>query len=239
MIDYELYRRPCLRNWIASITAAATLAIVCLGGAAGWAQSAPATATQATSRAVDGHAADGPWWKHAVIYEIYPRSFQDSNQDGIGDLNGVTQRLGYLQSLGIDAVWLSPIYPSPQVDFGYDISDYENIDPQYGTLADFDKLLAQAKQHQIRIIMDMVLNHTSDKHKWFEESASSRTNPKADWYVWHDAKGFTADGKPIPPNNWISGFGGSAWEWVPARKQFYYHNFYKQQPDLNWRNPGG
>jgi alpha-glucosidase len=181
--------------------------------------------------------ADGPWWKHAVIYEIYPRSFQDSNNDGIGDLNGITQRVGYLQSLGVDAVWLSPIYPSPQVDFGYDISDYENIDAQYGTLADFDKLLAAGKQHNIRIIMDMVLNHTSDRHKWFIESASSRTNPKSDWYDWQDPKGYDASGKPIPPNNWISGFGGSAWEWVPARKQFYYHQFYKQQPDLNWRNP--
>nr|WP_179490037.1 alpha-glucosidase [Granulicella arctica] len=189
------------------------------------------------SYALAKHSANDPWWKHAVIYEIYPRSFQDSNHDGIGDLNGITSRLGYLQSLGIDAVWLSPIYPSPQVDFGYDISDYENIDAQYGTLADFDKLLAEAKKHDIRIVMDMVLNHTSDKHPWFEESKSSRTNPKADWYCWQDPKGYDANGKPIPPNNWISGFGGSAWEWVPERKQFYYHMFYKQQPDLNWRNP--
>ncbi len=178
-----------------------------------------------------------PWWKHALIYEIYPRSFQDSNGDGIGDLNGITQRLPYLHALGVDAVWITPMYPSPQVDFGYDISDYENVDPQYGTLADFDRLLAAAKKQNIRLCLDMVMNHTSDKHKWFLESASSRTNPKSDWYVWHDAKGFTADGKPIPPTNWVSGFGGSAWEWVPARKQFYYHEFYKQQPDLNWRNP--
>ena len=183
------------------------------------------------------HGNDGPWWKHAVIYEIYPRSFQDSNGDGVGDLNGITQRLDYLQSLGVDAIWLSPIYPSPQVDFGYDISDYENVDPQYGTLADFDKLVAEAKKRNIRIIMDMVMNHTSDKHTWFVESESSKNNPKRDWYVWRDGKGVGADGKPLPPNNWISLFGGSAWEYDAKTKQFYYHEFYKQQPDLNWRNP--
>ncbi len=180
---------------------------------------------------------DGPWWKHAVIYEIYPRSFQDSNGDGVGDLNGITERLDYLQSLGIDAIWLAPIYPSPQVDFGYDISDYENIDPQYGTLADFDRLVAEAKKHNIRIIMDMVMNHTSDKHKWFLESESSKNNPKRDWYIWRDGKGVGPDGKPLPPNNWISDFGGSAWQYDPKTNQFYYHEFYKQQPDLNWRNP--
>ena len=195
---------------------------------------------------------DQTWWKHAVVYEIYPRSFQDSNGDGIGDLNGITRRLGYLQSLGVDAIWIAPMYPSPQVDFGYDISDYENVDPQYGTLADFDRLEAEAKKDNIRICLDMVLNHTSDKDKWFIESESSRTNSKADWYMWNDGK--PADGptvtaferkyeheglhgKVVPPNNWVSGFGGSAWEWVPARKQYYYHEFYKQQPDLNWRNP--
>ncbi len=191
---------------------------------------------------------DAVWWKHASINEIYPRSFQDSNGDGIGDLNGITQRMNYLQQTGFNAIWIAPMYPSPQVDFGYDISDYESVDPQYGTMADFDKLVAAGKEHNIRVILDMVLNHTSDKHKWFLESASSRTNPKADWYVWNDgvkasAPGVTAyqkrfehDGM-VPPNNWVSGFGGSAWEWVPARKQFYYHMFYKQQPDLNWRNP--
>lgn len=177
-----------------------------------------------------------PWWKHAVIYEIYPRSFQDSNANGIGDLNGIRQRLGYLETLGVDAIWIAPIFPSPQVDFGYDVSDYENIDPQYGTLTDFDRLLAEAKIRNIRILLDMVLNHTSEKHGWFVESASSRTNPKHDWYVWNDgARG--AGGKMVPPNNWVSLFGGSAWEWVPAVKQFYYHEFYRQQPDLNWRNP--
>jgi alpha-glucosidase len=186
---------------------------------------------------IGAHQSDAPWWKHAFIYEIYPRSFQDSNGDGIGDLNGITQRLDYLKSINVDAIWISPIYPSPQIDFGYDISDYENIDPQYGTLADFDKLVAEAKQRNIRIIMDMVMNHTSDQHKWFLESKSSKTNPKRDWFVWRDGKGVDANGKPIPPNNWISDFGGSAWEYDPTTKQFYYHEFYKQQPDLNWRNP--
>ena len=179
----------------------------------------------------------GPWWKHAVIYEVYPRSFQDSNGDGVGDLKGITERLDYVRSLGVNAIWLAPIYPSPQIDFGYDISNYENIDPQYGTLADFDHLLAEAKKRDIGIIMDMVMNHTSDQHPWFIESESSRNNPKRDWYIWRDPKGYTADGKPIPPNNWISAFGGSAWQWDPKTKQFYYHMFYKQQPDLNWRNP--
>lgn len=191
---------------------------------------------------------DPTWWKHALIYEIYPRSFEDSNGDGVGDLNGITQRLDYLKGLGVDAIWISPMYPSPQVDFGYDISNYEAVDPQYGTLADFDKMVADAKAHNIRIILDMVLNHTSDQHRWFVEAASSRDNPKHDWYCWNDGvradapgvteyqKRFEHDGM-VPPNNWVSLFGGSAWEWVPAVHQFYYHMFYKQQPDLNWRNP--
>jgi alpha-glucosidase len=179
---------------------------------------------------------DSTWWKHAVIYEIYPRSFQDSNGDGIGDLNGITERLDYLQALGVDAIWISPMYPSPQVDFGYDISDYENVDPQYGTLKDFDRLVAEAKKRNIRVVLDMVLNHTSDKHKWFIESASSRKNAKRDWYVWNDGKP-GPNGKPVPPNNWVSLFGGSAWEYMPQTKSFYYHKFYKQQPDLNWSNP--
>ncbi|HEY2660626.1 MAG TPA: alpha-glucosidase [Caulobacteraceae bacterium] len=184
--------------------------------------------------------APGPWWKRAVIYEIYPRSFQDSNGDGIGDLNGVTSRLDYLQGLGVDAIWIAPMYPSPQVDFGYDISDYQAVDPQYGSLADMDRLIAQAKQHHIRVVLDMVLNHTSDKHPWFVGAASSRTDPRHDWYVWSD--GVLGDGPKahegrLPPNNWTSFFGGSAWEWVPAVHQYYYHKFYRQQPDLNWRNP--
>jgi alpha-glucosidase len=177
-----------------------------------------------------------PWWRHAVIYEIYPRSFQDSNGDGIGDLKGIAQRLSYLQELGVDAIWIAPFYPSPQVDFGYDISDYRGVDRQYGTLADFDHLLAQAKQHNIRVILDMVLNHTSDQHPWFIEASKSRTAWKHDFYCWNDGKTGAA-GKPQPPNNWVSLFGGSAWQWVPAVGQFYYHMFYRQQPDLNWRNP--
>lgn len=193
-----------------------------------------------------------PWWKHAAIYEIYPRSFQDSNGDGVGDLNGITARLDYVQQLGVDTIWIAPMYPSPQVDFGYDISDYEAVDPQYGTLEDFDRLLAAAKQRHIRVVLDFVLNHTSDKHAWFIESTSSRTNAKADWYVWNngipaDSPGVTEyqkrfvqqtkNGPVVPPNNWISAFGGSAWQWVPARQQFYYHKFCKEQPDLNWNNP--
>lgn len=184
--------------------------------------------------------ASGTWWKHAVVYEIYPRSFQDSNGDGIGDLNGITSRLDYLRDLGINAIWITPMYPSPQVDFGYDISDYEAVDPQYGTLADMDRLIAEAKKRNIRVLLDMVLNHTSDKHQWFIDAASSRTNPKHDWYVWNDGKpgtGPNAHEGRVPPTNWVSLFGGSAWEWVPAVHQFYYHKFYKQQPDLNWRNP--
>jgi alpha-glucosidase len=182
-------------------------------------------------------AAEQDWWKNAVIYEIYPRSFQDSNGDGIGDLNGITQRLDYLEKLGVDAIWLTPIYPSPQVDFGYDISDYENVDPQYGTLADFDRLIAEANKRHIRVIMDMVMNHTSDKHKWFLESRSSRDNPYRDWYMWHDGKGQTATDKGQVPNNWQSDFGHSAWEWDETTRQYYYHKFYIQQPDLNWNNP--
>ncbi len=192
--------------------------------------------------------ADSLWWKHAVLYEIYPRSFQDSNGDGIGDLNGIASRLDYLQTLGVGAIWIAPMYPSPQVDFGYDISNYEAVDPQYGTLADMDRLISGAGQRHMRVILDMVLNHTSDKHPWFVDSASSRANPKHEWYVWNDGvpsdgtnvtayqKRFAHDGR-VPPNNWESYFGGSAWEWVPAVHQFYYHKFYKQQPDLNWRNP--
>ncbi len=195
---------------------------------------------------------DQTWWKHAVVYEIYPRSFGDSNGDGVGDLNGITAHLDYLEKLGVDAIWIAPMYPSPQVDFGYDISDYESVDPQYGTLADFDRLQTEANKHHIRLILDMVMNHTSDKHQWFTQSAASRNNPKADWYVWNDGIPATSPGvtpyqlkyvhdgptgKVVPPNNWVSLFGGSAWEWVPTRQQYYYHEFYKQQPDLNYRNP--
>ncbi len=172
------------------------------------------------------------WWQDAVFYEIYPRSFADTNGDGIGDLNGIDSKLDYLKDLGVDAIWISPCYPSPQVDFGYDVSDYEDIDPMYGTLKDFQHLASDAKQHGIRIIMDFVLNHTSPQHKWFVDSASSRTSAHRDWYIWRDGK---APG--IPPNNWISGFGGSAWQFDPKTGQYYYHYFAVGQPDLNWRNP--
>jgi len=186
--------------------------------------------------AIAAEAPAGKWWNNAVIYEIYPRSFQDSNGDGIGDLNGITQRLDYLKSIGVDAIWVGPMYPSPQVDFGYDISDYENVDPQYGTLADFDRLVAEAGKRDIRVLLDMVLNHTSDQHPWFKSAAASRKDPKHDWYVWNDGR-VDAGGRRQPPNNWVSLFGGSAWQWVPAVNQFYYHEFYRAQPDLNWRNP--
>ncbi len=173
-----------------------------------------------------------PWWQSAVIYEVYPRSFADSNGDGTGDLNGITAHLDYLKELGVDAIWLTPFYPSPQVDFGYDISDYRNVDPRYGTLADFDRMVVEANKRNIRVLIDLVVNHTSNQHPWFIESQSSKSNPKADWYVWHDAKSGAQ-----PPSNWLSGFGGPAWQWVPERNQYYYHRYYVEQPDLNWRNP--
>jgi alpha-glucosidase len=190
---------------------------------------AHSTIAQAASAQTAGK---DPWWKHAVFYEIYPRSFADSNNDGIGDLNGITSKLDYLQQLGVNAIWITPCYPSPQVDFGYDVADYENIDPMYGTLADFARLAREAKKRNIRIIMDFVMNHTSDKNKWFIESRSSRTNPYRNWYIWRDGKG-----PGQPPNNWESTFGHSAWTFDAKTGQYYYHFFYPQQPDLNWRNP--
>ena len=163
------------------------------GGQSSPVKAKPKSKPQASKQAVSASHSDMEnWWKNAVIYEIYPRSFQDTNGDGIGDLNGITQRLDYLKELGVDAIWLTPVYPSPQVDFGYDISDYKNIDPQYGTLADFDRLVAEARKRHIRMVMDMVMNHTSDKHEWFIQSRSSRDNPYRDWYMWHDGKGQTA-----------------------------------------------
>jgi alpha-glucosidase len=198
------------------------------------AQAAPATAPQPIS---SSQATETDWWQNAVIYEIYPRSFQDSNGDGVGDLNGIAGRLDYLKDLGVDAIWLTPCYPSPQVDFGYDISDYENIDPQYGTLADFDRLVAEARKRHIRVIMDMVMNHTSDKHEWFLQSRSARGDPYRDWYMWHDSKNQAGTGRGEPPNNWESYFGHSAWQWDEKTGQYYYHKFYVQQPDLNWNNP--
>jgi alpha-glucosidase len=173
-----------------------------------------------------------PWWQHAVFYEIYPRSFADSNNDGIGDLKGITSKMDYLRDLGVDAIWITPCFPSPQVDFGYDVSDYENIDPMYGTLADFDRMVSEGKKRDIHIILDFVVNHTSDKHAWFLDSKSSKTAAHRDWYIWRDGK------RPgQPPNNWISIFGGSAWKFDSATNQYYYHFFYPEQPDLNWRNP--
>lgn len=176
--------------------------------------------------------AKAPWWKHAVFYEIYPRSFMDTNGDGIGDLNGITSKLDYLADLGVDALWITPFYPSPQVDFGYDVSDYEAVDAQFGTLADLDRLVKEAHKRNIKIIMDMVFNHTSDQHRFFQASRSSRDNPYRDWYIWHDPK--PGGG---PPNNWYSGFGPTAWTFDEKTGQYYYHFFYPQQPDLNWRNP--
>jgi alpha-glucosidase len=176
----------------------------------------------------EGH----PWWQNAVVYELYPRSFADSNNNGIGDLNGITSKLDYLKELGVDGIWITPCFPSPQVDFGYDVSDYENIDPMYGTLADFDNLVGEAKKRGIHIILDFVLNHTSDQHKWFLDSKSSRTSEHRDWYIWRDGKG-----PGQPPNNWVSDFGGPAWTFDPTTNQWYYHYFHRAQPDLNWRNP--
>jgi alpha-glucosidase len=192
-----------------------------------------ASASEARAQTAQQH---DPWWKHAVIYEIYPRSFQDSNGDGVGDINGITSRLDYLKELGIDAIWITPMYPSPGIDYGYDISNYTAIDPEYGTMADFDRMVAEAKARGIRVLMDYVINHTSDQNDWFKESRSSRENPKRNWYMWKDGK-IGADGKLGPPNNWQSWFGHSAWTYDEVTKQYYYHYFYVQQPDLNWKNP--
>ena len=183
--------------------------------------------------------ADGPkraatylWWQRGIIYQVYPRSFMDSNGDGVGDLRGLISRLDYLRGLGVDAVWLSPIFPSPMKDFGYDVSDYTGIHPLFGTLEDFDLLIREAHAQKIKLVLDFVPNHTSDQHPWFIESRSSRDNPKRDWYIWRDPA--LGGG---PPNNWLSNFGGSAWEYDPKTEQYYYHAFLREQPDLNWRNP--
>ena len=172
------------------------------------------------------------WWQKGIIYQVYPRSFQDSNGDGVGDLPGILRRLDYLQWLGVDAVWISPIYESPMADFGYDISNYCSVHPLFGSLQDFDKLLKEVHRRGMKLILDLVPNHTSSQHPWFLESRSSRDNAKRDWYIWKDAR---QDG--TPPNNWLSVFGGSGWEWDDKTRQYYYHAFLKEQPDLNWRNP--
>jgi alpha-glucosidase len=175
---------------------------------------------------------DPDWWRGAVIYQIYPRSYQDSNGDGIGDLLGIVRRLPYIASLGVDAIWISPFFTSPMKDFGYDVSDYCDVDPMFGTLADFDAVIETSHALGLKVMIDLVLSHTSDQHPWFKQSRTSRDNPKADWYVWADAK---PDG--TPPNNWLSIFGGSAWQWDGGRMQYYLHNFLTSQPDLNFHNP--
>lgn len=175
---------------------------------------------------------EAPWWRSGVIYQIYPRSFQDTNGDGIGDLQGVIRRIDYLAELGIDAIWLSPFYPSPMADFGYDVADYVNVDPIFGKLSDFDALVEAAHDAGLKVLVDLVPNHTSDEHPWFVEARQSINNPKRDWYIWHDP----APGGG-PPNNWLSEFGGSAWALDKKTGQYYYHAFLDRQPDLNWRNP--
>ena len=172
------------------------------------------------------------WWRGAVIYQIYPRSFADANGDGVGDLPGITSRLGYVADLGVDGIWLSPFFVSPMKDFGYDVADYCDVDPLFGTLADFDALLARAHRLSLKVIIDQVYSHSSDRHPWFIESRQSRDNPKADWYVWADAR---PDG--TPPNNWLAVFGGPAWTWDTRRRQYYLHNFLPEQPDLNLHHP--
>jgi alpha-glucosidase len=180
------------------------------------------------------------WWQTGVIYQIYPRSFQDTDGNGVGDLRGITARLDYLAGLGVDAVWISPFYPSPMKDFGYDVSDYTGVDPLFGTMEDFDALLAAAHAKGLRVILDFVPNHSSDQHPWFVESRLSRSNLKRDWYVWRNAAPAGDDWKPARerlPNHWMSNFGGPAWTWDEGTQQFYLHSFLKEQPDLNWRNP--
>lgn len=172
------------------------------------------------------------WWQRGIIYQIYPRSFMDSDGDGVGDLSGIRSKLDYLQWLGVDAIWISPIFPSPMADFGYDISNYTDIDPLFGTLDDFDALLADAHHRGLKVLLDYVPNHTSDRHPWFIDARSSRESLKRDWYIWCDP---APDGGP--PNNWRSNFGGGAWQWEEKTGQYYYHAFLKEQPDLNWRNP--
>jgi alpha-glucosidase len=179
------------------------------------------------------------WWQRGVVYQVYPRSFADTDGDGVGDLPGIIDHLDHLgpDGLGIDAIWLSPIYPSPGLDLGYDVSDEERVDPLFGSEADFDRLVDEAHRRGIRVVLDLVMNHTSDQHRWFQASRRGRTGPDADWYLWADPAGTGPDGRPLPPNNWVSWFGGPGWQWEPARKQFYFHTFLVEQPELDWRTP--
>jgi alpha-glucosidase len=226
-------RSNLLSHFIIALHTSLLILLLChtVGAAATTEQGRGASSRSVKRSARNAPSGTTPWWQHAVFYEIYPRSFKDSNGDGIGDLNGITSKLDYLSRLGIDAIWITPFYPSPQVDFGYDVSDYENIDPQFGTLKDFDRLVSEAHQRHIRIIVDYVLNHTSDQHPFFIASRRSRTSPYRDWYIWRDPR------NGGPPNNWSSSFGPVAWTLDEKTGQYYYHRFYSEQPDLNWHNP--
>ena len=179
--------------------------------------------------------AQSPWWKDGVVYQIYPASFKDSNGDGVGDIRGITESLDYIKSIGANIVWVCPMYDSPQIDMGYDISDYQKVYPPYGTVQDMEDLFREAHDRSMRVILDLVINHTSDEHAWFKESRSSKNNPKRDWYIWKPAK-YDSQGKRKPPNNWRSNFGGSAWEWDETTQEYYLHLFCKEQPDFNWEN---
>ena len=182
-----------------------------------------------------GASTQGVWWKDGTFYQIWPASYKDANGDGIGDIKGIISTLDYLKDLGVDVIWVSPMFKSPQKDMGYDISDYEDIDPQYGTLKDAELLIEECHKRGMRLLFDLVINHTSDQHAWFQESRSSKDNPKRDWYIWRPAR--IVDGKREPPNNWRSYFGGSAWEWDETTEEYYLHLFVAGQPDLNWENP--
>lgn len=222
-----------MKHWFAFCSTAALAAILAVNiTSCGKQENAPAAQKSAKAVEKGANAAPMEWWKQAVCYEIYPNSFMDSDGNGTGDLKGITQKLPYLESLNVGCIWLTPVYASPMVDNGYDVADFYKINPLYGTMEDMDSLIAEANRHHIKIVMDLVFNHTSDQNEWFLESKKSKDNPKSDWYIWRDAK---PDGSA--PNNWRGIFGGSAWEWNEDRKQYYLHTFATAQPDLNWANP--